>query len=149
MLYKFRTEQSVDTNKEFKGQTFEKTQPVYRLNQATGELEKTDEVVDLQAVIDSCLETCLDRALERLMPKVETSEDVATLDLMRDDLDMAMEVCNIAEEYKEKYNLDASMSMEHVFDFVSKQAEALKTKIDAASKKEEIDVQTEDVEKSE
>ena len=45
------------------GQTFETTKPVYRLNNATGELEKTDEVVDLQEVINSCIDSALDRAV--------------------------------------------------------------------------------------
>lgn len=127
--YKFKTESSVE---ETKGQNFSPTKPVYRLNKATNELEKTDETADLQEVINSCIDTALDRALDRLLPKIQEAEDVAQLDVMREDLDFAMEACNRAEEYREKYNLDDSLSVNEIYAHVAKQAEILKAKIDTA-----------------
>lgn len=150
MMYKFKTYESVDPLKS-KGQTFDKFAPVYRLNKATGELEETDEVVDVQAVVDSCLETALDRSLDRLLPKVETAEDVAELDLMREDLDEAMNVCNLAEEYKKSLKLDDKLSVEEVFSEVAKKAELLKARIDTvkALKEAKDNEKTENVEKGE
>lgn len=129
MNYKFKTQQSVEPSK---GQTFETTKPVYRLNKATGELEKTEDVVDLQEVVNSCIDTALDRVLDRLMPKVQEAQDVAQLDTMREDLDFAMEVCNRAEEYREKFNLDDSLSVSDIYDHVAKEAELLDVKIKQA-----------------
>lgn len=138
MNYKFKTLQSVEPTK---GQTFSSTKPVYRLNKATGELENTGETVDLQAVIDSCIDTALSRALDRLMPKVEEAQDVVQLDVMREDLDLAMETCNRAEEYREKYNLPDDYSVNDIFAHVAKEADILKAKIDTfqAMKKQEVD----------
>lgn len=127
--YKFKTESSVE---ETKGQNFSPTKPVYRLNKATNELEKTDETVDLQELINSGIELALDRALDRLLPKIQEAEDVAQLDVMREDLDFAMEACNRAEEYREKYNLDDSLSVNEIYAHVAKEAEILKAKIDTA-----------------
>lgn len=127
MNYKFKTIQSVDDSK---GQTFATEKPVYRLNKATGELEMTDEVVDLQAVIESFLENALNNVLDRLMPKVEQAEDLVELDVMRDDLDIAQEVSNRAEEYRDKFKLPDSYSINDIFNFVAKQADILKAKID-------------------
>ena len=150
MNYKFKTVQSVQ---ETKGQTFQTTKPVYRLNKATGELEDTGETVDLQEVINSCIDTALSRALDRLMPKVEQAEDVAQLDVMREDLDFAMETCNRAEEYREKYNLDDSLSVTDIYDYVAKQADLLKAKIDTAQavskQKEGVENETKTVEEKE
>lgn len=129
MNYKFKTQQSVEATK---GQIFDETKPVYRLNNATGELEKTDEVVDLQEVINSCIDSALDRALDRLLPKMQNAEDLAELDTMREDLDFAMETSNLAEEYREKYHLPESYSINDIFAYVAKQAEVLKAKIDTA-----------------
>lgn len=127
--YKFKTESSVE---ETKGQNFSPIKPVYRLNKATNELEKTDETVDLQELINSGIELALDRALDRLLPKIQEAEDVAQLDVMREDLDFAMEACNRAEEYREKYNLDDSLSVNEIYAHVAKEAEILKAKIDTA-----------------
>lgn len=129
MNYKFKT---VETVEETKGQTFSSTKPVYRLNKANGELELTDDTIDLQALINSCIDTALDRTLDRLLPKVEQAEDIMELDLMREDLDMAMQVSNVAEEYRSKLGLSDSLSMNDIFNEVSKQAEILKAKIDTA-----------------
>lgn len=148
MNYNFKTQQSVEPTK---GQTFPTTKPVYRLNKATGRLEETEEVIILQDVIDSCLETCLDRTLDRLMPKIQASEDLAQLDTMRDDLDFAMETCELAEQYREKYKLPDSYSVNDIFDHVAKEAEILKAKIETvqATKKEVKNETKETVQKSE
>lgn len=144
MKYKFRTQQTVEPTE---GQTFPETKPVYRLNKATGELEKTDEVVDLQEVINSCVDTALDRALDRLLPKVQEAEDIVELDTMREDLDFAMQACDLAEEYREKYNLPESYSVNEIYAHVAKEAEILKAKIETAQSmnkpKEEVQNETE------
>lgn len=127
MNYKFKTQKNVVQSK---GQTFETTKPVYRLNKATGELEITDEIVDLQEIIDSCLDSALACVLDRLLPRVQEVEDVAELDTMREDLDFAMQTCELAEEYREKYKMPETYSVQDIFDEVAKRAEILKAKVD-------------------
>lgn len=138
MNYKFKTLQSVEPSE---GQTFPTTKPVFRLNKATGELEDTGETVDLQEVINSCIDTALDRALDRLMPKVQQAEDLIELETMREDLDFAMEACNRAEDYREKFKLDDKLSVTDVFAYVAKQAEILdaKRKQAMAGQKESVE----------
>ena len=127
MVYKFKTTSSVEKTV---GQEFPTTKPVYRLNKATGELEETGDVVVLQEVIDSCLDQVLERTLDRLMPKVEEANDVAQYDEMIDDLDVAMEVADKAEYYREKLGLADDLSINDIFNAVNLEAEKLKSKID-------------------
>lgn len=127
MMYKFKTISSVPKTV---GQEFPTTKPVYRLNKATGMLEETGDVIVLQEVIDSCLDQVLDRTLDRLMPKVEEANDVAQYDEMIDDLDVAMEVANKAEFYRDKLGLADNLSINDIFNAVNLEAEKLKTKID-------------------
>lgn len=151
MNYIFKTLQSVE---ESEGQTFATEKPVYRLNKATGKLEMTDEKVDLQALIESSLDNALNKVLDRLIPKVEQAEDLAELDVMRDDLDIAMEVSNRAEEYRERFKLPDSYSINDIYNHVAKQADILKAKIDTVKSmqfknKEGFEDEKKDVEKSE
>lgn len=129
MNYKFKTPQTVDNSV---GQTFDKTKPVYRLNKATGQLESTGETIDIQELINSCLETCLAKALDRLMPEVKINEDVAQLELMREDLDIAMDTCARAEDYRTRFGLADSLSVEDIYNEVAKQADIVKARIETA-----------------
>lgn len=129
MNYKFRTANSVEPSN---GQTFDTEKPVYRLNNATGELELSGDKVILQEVVNSCVKTALDHVLDRLLPQVEQAKDVVELDLMREDLDYAMDVCNKAEEYRQKLNLSDKLSVEEIYSELAKSAELLKAKIDTA-----------------
>lgn len=137
MMYKFKTNQSVEQST---GQDFPVEKDVYRLNKATNELEKTGEKVNLQEIINSCIETALDRALDRLMPKVEQEKDIVDLELMREDLDVAMEVSNRAEEYRSKFNLPDNYSINDIFNHVSLEAEKLDTKLKTVQEMKKTEV---------
>lgn len=126
----YRKENYQDKEKE-KGQTFSQFKPVYRLNKATGLLEKTDEVVDVNELVNSCKDACLNALLERFMP-CQTIEDVAQVEVnaMQDDLDIATETVNLANYYKEKFALPVETSIEDVFKVVNQKSQELKTKIE-------------------
>lgn len=106
--------------------------PVYRLNKSTGELELTDDVVDLQEMLDSAKDYCLQACLERFLINQETPEDevIQDYDAMLDDLDNLNVLYNAAEDYKERFNLDPALTVEQVFERVQKEADALKARLD-------------------
>lgn len=105
---------------------------VYRLNRASGELEKTEEIIDVQELIQSCVSQALDAALERFFPTQAAAQQRADLDVLTDDLDEMTNVLNLVEEYKERYNMDVGSSVEEVFARVSQESETLKKQIEAA-----------------
>lgn len=112
------------------GQTFDKYYQKYRLNQATGMLEDAGKV-DIQELVNSNLDSCLSRVIERYLPGNDIDDQVGEYDAMRDDLDYLFEAGNVAEDLKERYGLDASLSISEVYDQVSVRANALKKDIDA------------------
>lgn len=112
------------------GQTFDKYYQKYRLNQATGMLEDAGKV-DIQELVNSNLDSCLSRVIERYLPGNDIDDQVGEYDAMRDDLDYLFEAGNIAEDLKERYGLDDSLSISEVYDQVSVRANALKKDIDA------------------
>lgn len=104
--------------------------PVYRLNKATGELEKTDEVIDIQELVNSCRDYCLNQVLERFLPSLDNSNNnEVALVQMEDNLDVMSKAVNLANDYKEKYKLDPSLSVSAVFETVKNKATELKLKI--------------------
>lgn len=132
-MIKYRTMKDV-VDSVPKGQTFEQFKPVYRLNKATGELELTDEVIDIRELVNSCKDVCLQACLERFIPTEEQDDDTELYSDMLDDLDIMAQVAERAEEYREAFGLDGS-SIEEVFSYVGQHAEELKKKLDAAGKK--------------
>lgn len=111
-------------------QSFNKLVPIYRLNKVTGELENTGEFVDIQEQIDSFKETALNSMLERFMPQVV--DDTADLTQVDNDLDFLAESFDIAEEYRERFNLPDKMSHKEIFahmkDYSVKLSEKLNVK---------------------
>lgn len=116
-------------------QEFDRYKPVYRLNKATGELEMTDERIDIQELIDSCRDICLQSCLERFMPQEDATDEIQdNYDEYLDDLDGFTEYLDKAEMYREKFNLSDELSAEEIFDHVSEQANKLKTRLDEIEK---------------
>lgn len=126
MISKFKTVQTVEPSK---GQTFETTKPIFRLNKSSGELEKTGDVLDLQEMINSCLDQALSRVLDRLMPQVEEDKQLYEYRQMSDDIDELVKMQEVADYYREKYQLDGKMSMEEVFSVVYDKAQAIHDKL--------------------
>ena len=92
--------------KKEKGQVFSSLKPVYKLNKVTGELEKTEEVIDVQEMIDSVIPMTLENILSKFLPaeKVDDGELVEIAD-MQSDLDLLQETFSQAEQLREKYNI--------------------------------------------
>lgn len=110
----------------------ERFKRVYRLNKTTNELELTDELVDVQELANSCRDYCLSAVLERFLPGTEDNSAEIAMITLEDDLDVMSSAVNLANEYKEKYNLDPSFSVSQVFAEVNKRA--LKFKSDLQEK---------------
>lgn len=109
-----------------KGTTFTNLVPVYRLNKATNVVEDTGEKIDIDELVQSNLSSCLDSILSKFLapaPEDATKDIVADLSSMQDDLDAFTSISQKCEEYKEKYNLDSSLSFQQVFDAVKKKSE--------------------------
>lgn len=116
-------------NEKTQGQKFTRTKPVYRLDKATNTLELTDEVIDVQEIIDSCKEQTLNAVLERFFPQTALDENIVVLNNMQDDLDIVQNLTNKANDYKIKYNLDPKLSVKEVFDIIQSKSVELKEKI--------------------
>uniref|UniRef100_A0AAU8B8D1 Uncharacterized protein n=1 Tax=Dulem virus 82 TaxID=3145793 RepID=A0AAU8B8D1_9VIRU len=79
-------------------QSFDTMKPVYRLNKQTNELELTDEVIDMQELLNSAKDYCLSACLERFLPTQTVDETVAQRDAYYDDLDIMTQYYDIADE---------------------------------------------------
>lgn len=138
-MIKYRTNNQTDST--FVGQSFDKFKPVYRLNKATGVLEETDEVIDIQEVVNSCKDMALNAVLERFLPSSIVGEDVAIVAKMQDDVDKMRDVLSLAEEYRDKYGLSDSLSTQEIFDTISKKSIELKEKIEEIKKNEKKEIE--------
>lgn len=130
-IVKYKTEHTKNNSVAIGFETFK---PVYKLNKVTNELEMTDEVVDIQELVNSCKDTCLQAVLDRFMP-VDENVDVTSYNSMIDDLDVLQGSIDLAEEYRSKFNLPLTMSIQDVYKTVQDKSVALKTKIDMEEKK--------------
>lgn len=108
------------------GQKFSRTVPDYILDPVTNELQRSPIDKDVQAYIDSHIDVALDRALERFLPKVVESDDIAYYTAQSQDLAVMGEAFEIAEDYREKYNLDPNMSVADIYKYVGEQADKMK-----------------------
>lgn len=131
---KYRTATYRETE-ESPSQEFDRYKPVYRLNKATGELELTDERIDIQELVDSCRDICLQSCLERFMPQEDATDEIQdNYDEYLDDLDGFTEYLDKAEMYREKFKLSDELSAEEIFEHVSVQANKLKVRLDEIEK---------------
>ena len=118
------------------GQTFSKLRPVFRLNRVTDCLETDGEFVDIHELVQSSKDIALNSILERFIP-VEQGSEVVEADGLRDDLDFLREASQIAEDYKERYNLDSNADFASVFAAMSaKNLEILESRKKNVEKKE-------------
>lgn len=135
---KYKTENTLPTTQ---GQSFSNYKEVYRLNKATGQLEKTQEVLDIREIVKSSLCTALDSILDRFLPTANgDTEDIAIINAMQDDLDTMQENFNIIEDIKLRYKLADDLSPMQVFDELAK----IKSNVDATIKEKQKNVETEE-----
>lgn len=134
------------------GQSFEKLVPVYRLNKGTNVLEKTEDYIDIQELVNSSAEYALDRVLNRLMPVDTPVEELQqTVDIMQDNLDIMANLIERANVYRVEQGLDPALSVEEVYRHMQKNASDLKIKLteteDLIKKQKEIKKEVLDNEK--
>lgn len=129
-ILKYRVTGSAEATKDSM-QSFSRIKPVYRLNKATNELEKTEETVDITEIANSCKDFCMQAVLERFFPTEGSQENVLQeqVDLMADDLDIMKSSFDLAETYRQKFNLPLEMSVNDIFTYVGNQAKVLKSKL--------------------
>lgn len=119
-------------------QEFSETVPDYVLNERTNVLERSPIDKDIQAYIQSYCDCALDKLLEKFLPQdVVLNEKQDTLHQMQIDIGAAADVFDLAEDYREKYNLDDSWNISQIFEYVQQQADKLNADISAVLEKKE------------
>ena len=123
-------------------QTFSEEVPDYVLNPVTNELEESPIPKNVQKYIESYLDTALERVIERFLPEnvieADGEDNVADFTQMYEDLAYAGEVFDIAEEYRDKFNLPDTMSVQDVFNYVGKMSAELAERLKNQSNKSEV-----------
>lgn len=116
-------------------QEFSDYVPDYVLNPVTNELERLEINKNIQAYIDSHVETALEHALEKFLPKV-VEEDDNFVDYTQSvsDLGSLGEAMEIAEGYRERFNLPDSYSMSDIYSYVDNKSVELKKKLEERNK---------------
>lgn len=110
-----------------KGQEFSETVTDYILDPVSNELAESPIPKNIQAEIDSYIDVALDRALEKFMPKViEDNDTVGEYTQTSQDLATMGEAFEVAEEYRDRYNLDPKMSVADIYKYVGEQADKMK-----------------------
>lgn len=127
----YRSDKSV--NETVDAQSFDNTKQDWKLDKHTNVLEKLETKTDLAAFIQSSIDSALDRVLMRLQPAVDDMPDTLETDYENtvDDLDDLAVAIDLANEYREKFNLPLETSVDDVFKYVQKQATEIKSKIDS------------------
>lgn len=140
-LLKYKTAQSV-SSEPVKVQSFDNLKPVYRLNKSTNMLELTDEVVDIQAEIDSMKDYCLRACLERMEAFYQDDDNLTQQELesCQSDLDDLIAYYQRAEQIRDKYNLSADLSVTEVYNTVNERAKTIKQKIAEAQQKQKSNI---------
>lgn len=123
-----------------KAQEFSNTVPDYILDPVTNELERSPVDKDVQAYIDSYVDVALERALQRFLPQdvIEDNDHIADYTQKSQDLAELGSAFDLAEDYREKYNLPDNYTFEQIMSFVSDKATALKTELQKQTIKKEV-----------
>lgn len=138
-MVKYRTEnyRTAEKDEEQFSQKLSAVYPVYRLNKATGELEKTDDVVDFNDIVSSFEAQTLERIYQRFFP-ADDNTDVIELNSATDDLDKMQEAFALAEKYRSKYNLPDTLHFSEVLKEVGRRSSELKNKIELAEQVKKV-----------
>lgn len=127
-IMKFKT---ANDAREPVSQKFSETIPDYTLNTRTNELERLPVDKDIQAYIDSYIDCALDKILDRFLPITPpTDAQYVELEQMQTDLAQAGELFDLAEDYREKFNLDDSLSVSQIFEYVQQESDKLAKDLD-------------------
>lgn len=123
-------------------QEFSEEVPDYVLSARTNELQVSSISKNIQDYINSHIDTALERALQRFtVPNVIDEDVVEDYTKKTDDLSSMAEAMEIAEYYRDAFNLPVTASISDIYAAVDKKASELKLKI-----KEVDDVKKKEVE---
>ena len=122
-----------DLKRPVHSQSFTEERDDYILNSVTNMLEKSPVPVNVQKKIQSYVGTCLENVINAFLhpeefedgDNVTLQDSVASRNDMLEDLSYAGEMFDIAEEYRERFNLSSDMSVQDIFKFVQKQADEM------------------------
>ena len=122
-----------DLKRPVHSQSFTEERDDYVLNTVTNMLEKSPVPVNVQKKIQSYIGTCLENVMNALLhpeefedgDNVTLQDSVASRNDMLEDLSYAGEMFDIAEEYRERFNLSPDMSVQDIFKFVQTQADEM------------------------
>lgn len=117
-------------------QTFSDKIPQYILNPATNELERLEVDKNIQKYIDSYIDCALASLQEKFMPTNVAVDDNNYVDYTQrvDDLGSLGEAMEIAENYREKFNLPDNYTIAQIYDFVDNQAKVIKSRLSSKVK---------------
>lgn len=145
---KYDTVEKKLKNKDSYSQEFSEFVPDYILNPSTNELERLAVDKNIQKQIQSFIDVALNNALERLLPQVPEvkSDTVNNYSEKVQDLASFADVIDLAESYRDKYNLPDSYTISDIYSFVDKEAKLLKEKISSFNKpKDDKEFKKEDI----
>lgn len=133
-----------DIKRPVHSQTFTEERDDYVLNTVTNMLEKSPVPVNVQKKIQSYVGTCLENVLNALLhpedfadgDNVTLQDSVATRNDMLEDLSYVGEMFDIAEEYRERFNLSPDMSVQDIFKYVQTQADEMGERLKTQGKQE-------------
>lgn len=129
IMTKYKTEQTVTKTK---GQKFAHTIPVYKLDSKTGELIKTDKLINIDELVNSSKDSALNNIYDRFLPD-EQSIDMVNFDVHSDrdfQLNDLRKSFELVENYRTKYKLPADMDALDVLSYVEKSAKKAKENVD-------------------
>lgn len=123
-------------------QTFSPYKKDYIYDSKTNSLIEKEELIDVNAFIQSVLPTAIETILKKYLDNnsiVTDDNDKLIYDYsdIRDSLEIQTDYINRAEDYRERYNLPLDWSVNQIYDFISQKSEELKNNIIKSTKKED------------
>lgn len=121
-------------------QTFSYIEPEYKLNVKENKLEKIGNK-DLSAMLNSNLDCALDKIIAKygFLPTqspVNLIDGVGNVENFDDDLQELQEICDVAEDYREKFGLAEDVSIEKIYQLVAQASNCLKSKLQGSVSRE-------------
>lgn len=139
IMNKYKTEQTI---KKTVGQKFPHTAPVYEYDAETGELVKTDKIINVDELVNSSKDASLNSIYDRFLPDDE-ERSRATFDSHNSrelTLDTLRESYTVVENYREKYKLPDDMDALAVLDYVQKKSKQVTEAVKVATETKKNDI---------
>lgn len=112
-------------------QSFTNQRTDYVLNPVTNELEKKDEPIDVQKEINSVRPSTLDEMLDTFLPTFPEAYKTAQAECRElvDDMYELGHAMEVAEEYREKFDLPDTLSVSQIYDYIGERHTELSKKL--------------------